>query len=318
MKAAQFSAPLNKVKPISRSAAKSISTLRFIFYVISVLILIQLALQIEYADPNLAPSSLQLMLYFIMGIVAATIANSTGAGGGIVFLPIFIGLGFSPLESISTSIAIQCFGMTSGALTWIKYRTQELQEYSQQWKNFYSTLLISGLSSVAGVLITLRWMPESPIDISLFFALFSLVIGSLILFRTFKAQKETSGRTHSLTSVEISGLIFVSLVGGAITPWLSIGVGEILLIYLIVLGFRLNMAVAVAVCVSAISVVVILPSHLESQSISLEVLVYAAPGALIGGIVARSLATYLGMYKLKMAASSWIILSSLPHLFSSI
>jgi len=318
MKTTSLLTPLNKLGSFVTFPSKRISIVRFTFFLISALLLIRLALQNEHVDPSQVSSSLQLALYFVMGVVAATIANSTGAGGGIVFLPIFISLGFSPLESISTSIAIQCFGMTSGALTWISYRTKELKKYSPQWKPFYLLLLISSLSAVVGLFITLRTMPQSPIDIRLFFALFSLMIGSLILFRTFRAKKETKGRTHSLTSAEIFGLIFVSLIGGAITPWLSIGIGEILLIYLIVLGFRLNVAVAVAVCVSALSVLVILPSHIASQSISLDVLIYAAPGALIGGVIARSLATYLGMYKLKVAASSWIILSSIPHLVSSI
>ena len=324
MKTAQLLSPLNKTGSFSTLTSKSISIIRVAFYLISALILIQLGLQIEHTDPTQVPGTLQLVLYFIMGIIAATIANSTGAGGGIVFLPVFMSLGFSPLESISTSIAIQCFGMTSGALTWISYRSKELKEYSKQWQPFYSILLISALSSVVGVLITQQWMPQSPIDITLFFALFSLVIGSLILFRTLrvnkgsKGNKAIKGRTHALGNMEIFGLICVSLIGGVITPWLSIGVGEILLIYLIVLGFRLNVAVAVAVCVSAISVLVILPYQISSNSISLNVLIYAAPGALIGGVIARSLATYLGMYKLKMAASSWIILSSIPHLVSSI
>jgi uncharacterized membrane protein YfcA len=321
MKTAQLLSPLNKTGSFSTLTSKSISIIRVAFYLISALILIQLGLQIEHTDPTQVPGTLQLVLYFIMGIIAATIANATGAGGGIVFLPVFMSLGFSPLESISTSIAIQCFGMTSGALTWISYRSKELKEYSKQWKPFYSILLISALSSVVGVLITQQWMPQSPIDITLFFALFSLVIGSLILFRTLrvnKGNKAIKGRTHALGNMEIFGLICVSLTGGVITPWLSIGVGEILLIYLIVLGFRLNVAVAVAVCVSAISVLVILPYHISSHSISLDVLIYAAPGALIGGVIARSLATYLGMYKLKMAASGWIILSSIPHLVSSI
>jgi uncharacterized membrane protein YfcA len=256
----------------------------------------------------------QIFLYFFIGIVAATIANSTGAGGGIVFLPIFIGLGFSPAESLSTSIAIQCFGMTSGALTWINYRKKECKEYPKQWQSFYVIFPISALSSCAGLLITQSLISQPPLDIELLFAIFSLVIGTVILLRTLRIKKEYHGRAHSLSSAEIIGLTVISFVGGTITSWLSIGIGEILLIYLIFLGFRLNVAVASAVCVSASSVLIASPFHILSNTIRIDVLMYAALGALIGGVIARYLATYLGAHKLKIATSIWIILSAIPYL----
>ena len=79
-------------------------------------------------------------------------------------------------------------------------------------------------------------------------------------------------------------------------------------------GFLTFVAVAVAVCVSAVSVLAAVPYFISKQAISLDVLVFAAPGALIGGFLARHLAVWLGAHKLKIAASGWIILSSLPYL----
>jgi uncharacterized protein len=296
----------------------SINIFRLIFYIVSLLVLIRLYFQLDYESFLLEKYMSQSVLYFLIGIAAATIANSTGAGGGIVFLPIFIGLGFSPLESLSTSIAIQCFGMTSGALTWIKYRKKELDKYNKQWNLFFYIILISAISSCTGVIFTQYFLSESLIQVEMLFAIFSFIIGSIILLRTIKLKKEHVGRTSSLTNIEIVGLVIVCLIGGAITSWLSIGVGEILLIYLMFLGFRLNMVVAIAVCISSISVLVALPYHVLSETISLNVLVFAAPGALIGGVIARSLATYLGAHKLKIATSIWIILSSIPYLVISL
>jgi len=288
---------------------------RIIFYITSIAILIKFGLQIEYEDTRLITNLFPSLLYFFMGIVAATIANSTGAGGGIVFLPIFIGLGFSPMESLSTSIAIQCFGMSSGALTWLSYRQKQLKEGLKKWNNFYHILSIGALFSCIGLLLSQYWAPASPINIELFFAIFSLVIGSVILFRTLK-KKQYIEREHKLSNIETLGLAIVGLLGGAITSWISVGIGELLLIYLIFLRFRLDLSVAIAVCVSAISVLLALPFHMFSLSISFEVLVFAAPGAIVGGVIARSLATYLGAYKLKIAASSWIVLSSMPFLMT--
>ena len=80
----------------------------------------------------------------------------------------------------------------------------------------------------------------------------------------------------------------------------------------------MNLAVAIAVCVSSASVLVAIPFHYLSSSVNLEVLVFAASGALIGGVLARSLAVYLGAHRLKIVASSWIILRAVPYLIISL
>jgi len=119
----------------------------------------------------------------------------------------------------------------------------------------------------------------------------------------------------SLSHNEQIGLALACVIGGGITAWLSVGVGEILAIYLIFLGFRVNLAVACAVCVTAATVIVAMPYHLMiTQAVNLNVLVYAAPGALIGGAFAKQLALLLGARRLKLMISTWIILSALVYL----
>lgn len=293
----------------------NIAVMRLVFYVLSIIILLVLAEQV-INDPGAGGylSLTKSLLYFLMGVVAATIANSTGAGGGIVFLPIFIGLGFSPIESLSTSIAIQCFGMSSGSLAWIAYHERERRVLPEQWRNFYLMLSVAILSSCVGIQLTLKLLPDPYLDIELVFSVFSLFVGAYILQRALRNRSESIGRSNALGAQEMLGLAMVGFIGGVVTSWISVGVGELLLIYLIAIGVRLNVAVAVAVCVSAVSVLSAIPHFMAERVVSLHVLVFAAPGALIGGFVARYIATWLGAHKLKVAASCWIILSSLPHL----
>mgnify|MGYP001800979368 CR=1 FL=1 len=74
-----------------------------------------------------------LWFFFPVGIMGAIIANATGTGGGVVFVPIFTALQdgtipipdavlqiatLKPEESVAVSFTIQCFGMSVGALTW--------------------------------------------------------------------------------------------------------------------------------------------------------------------------------------------------------
>lgn len=300
---------------IATPAVSNVAVMRLVFYTLSVIILILLGEQVVQGhgvshDLGVTKSA----LYFLMGVVAATIANSTGAGGGIVFLPIFIGLGFSPVESLSTSIAIQCFGMSSGSLAWIAFHEKEKVSFPGQWNHFFFMLIVAILSSCLGIQITLKVMPDPYLDIELLFSLFSLFVGTCILVRTLRTRVESVGREDHLQWMEIAGLALVGFVGGVVTSWISVGVGELLLIYLIAIGVRLNVAVAVAVCVSAVSVLSAIPHFIAEKVVSLNVLVFAAPGALIGGFIARHIATWLGAHKLKIAASCWIILSSIPYL----
>ena len=97
---------------------------------------------------------------------------------------------------------------------------------------------------------------------------------------------------------------------------MSIGVGEILAIYLLALRFRVNFAVAVAVCVTSITVITGVPFYFGKSVIVLEVVVFAAPGALIGGTFAKRLAIYLGARRLKLGMAGWILLTAVIHLIS--
>ena len=128
----------------------NLTAMRIVFCMLSCVILFSLGesmLSQQPADESFMTG--RALVFFLMGIVGATIASSTGAGGGIVFLPIFISQGFSPLESLSTSLAIQCFGMSSGALAWVQYQNSEKVDFPNQWKGFYPVLLVALLSSLS-------------------------------------------------------------------------------------------------------------------------------------------------------------------------
>ena len=73
------------------------------------------------ADPALLAK-----LWFLpgVGIIGAIIANTSGTGGGVVFVPVFNALrelgvmSLSPLMVVGVSMGIQSFGMTMGSLRW--------------------------------------------------------------------------------------------------------------------------------------------------------------------------------------------------------
>jgi uncharacterized membrane protein YfcA len=277
---------------------------------------IAFSLNVSFEQENI--EILKPLGIFLMGVFAATIANSTGAGGGIVFLPVFMSLGFSVVESLATSFAIQCFGMTSGSLSWMIHAHKEKSYFRGDWEQLYPILLIASVSSSVGLLVSQAYFPRELLNIELLFSIFSLLIGLFILYRTI-GKKNELGKGGSLGRKEIIRLVAVSVVGGAITALLSIGVGELLAIYLIWIGYRVNFSIAIAVCVTAVNVLMALPYYVfQHPMINFSLLLFVAPGALIGGYFANRLTLYLGAYRVKIFISLWIILSACIYFLTSI
>ncbi|WP_299752076.1 sulfite exporter TauE/SafE family protein [uncultured Tateyamaria sp.] len=293
--------------------------LRFGFFVLSCALLLALLISSDQLKPLLAESHFWKLAYFLVGICAALVANSTGVGGGVVFLPVFISLGVSPAEVLATSIAIQCFGMTSGSLSWLQYRSVKRMEEEQGWSQFWPILWMSTLCAFIGVACVQAFSPRPPFDIKLLFSIFSIVVGCLIALTTIKRRQLNTGSVGVMPYQHAIYIVASGLVGGAITAWISVGVGEILAICLILLGYRLNMAIALAVCVGAATVFFALPFHLSVPGlVNVQLLVCAAPGALIGGAVARKITVAIGAYRMKLLMALWIISSATVFLFVSL
>jgi len=282
----------------------------FFFFAVIVLVGIGLGLFQEEQSPF---SQIRVYGgYFFLGILGAVIANSTGAGGGIVFLPFFGTLGFTFEQSIGTSFAIQCFGMTAGAFAWSLHLKEESSDHPHF--DFRKILLLSAMGSLLGLKGAQVWISQAPVDVKLLFSLFSIIVGLLILWRTLSLGSGQQLRSQQLQPKEIVGLLIVSLLGGAITAWLSVGVGELIALYLIGLHCRVNDAVALAVCVSSVTVLAGLPPFLAQGDVIFGVLTFAATGALIGGTLAKHLAVAVGARRLKVGLSLWIIVSSVAYL----
>ena len=88
---------------------------------LSLLAILWLSLIIIAGGTELPALLTQYGGFLLLGIVGAVFANATGAGGGVVFVPFFQQLAFSPEAVIATSFTIQCCGMTAGAISWLQF-----------------------------------------------------------------------------------------------------------------------------------------------------------------------------------------------------
>jgi uncharacterized membrane protein YfcA len=243
-------------------------------------------------------------LFTFLGTLGAIFANATGAGGGVVFIPMFTKLNFSEQQSIATSFAIQCFGMTAGAVTWWHhYQTEKTQ--LRLWQGFKRIIVVTSLTSVLALNLVFFADLSAPAALPVSFSWFSLLLGIFILLTIYllKPNRERS----QIRLFDYVALVLIGVFGAAVTAWLSVGVGELLVIYLLLRHFDISMAVAAAVIVSAISVWAAI-GHV-SHDIYWQVVLFAGPGAVLGGIFAKTVVTHLSATKLKVFFAFWLLIS---------
>ena len=96
------------------------------------------------------------------------------------------------------------------------------------------------------------------------------------------------------------------------TAWISIGVGEWVALLLLFSRFPTMIAVSLGVCMSSAAVLTGAWYHIEViESVNWQIVLFAAPAAMIGGAIARALAVRLGPRRLKIFLASWILVSGL-------
>ncbi len=254
--------------------------------------------------------------FFLLALFGAVVANATGAGGGVVFVPAFNMLGLSSESIIATSFGIQCFGMTAGSFAWHRYARLQRQDNSGSvWEYYWNHIAWFAVPALIGVVIGQYLLaPDSPGEVKSLFKWFSIAFSVSIFLTTFyivKTQRNRLGAAQ-VTGVHRCLFLLVGLVGGVITAWLSIGVGELVAVMLILMRYPVRMAVGVAVTVSAVSVWVGITKHLWIEpNINWNVLLFAGPAALVGGSVAKRVVAFFSPVQLKLFIATWILISAL-------
>lgn len=261
--------------------------------------------------PNPVATFLDYGQFFLLGLAGAITANSTGAGGGVVFIPAFTSLGIEGVNALGTSLAIQCFGMTAGSISWLISIHRHKHGGEEIVRLTHRLVMIAGLSSIIGMLSAQYLLPQPGWRIDTIFKYFSILFGLILLVITLR-KKVRQHTVYRVRRRDIPLIILVCFSGGLVTSWISVGAGEWLAIFLFFLGYPTMVIVCVAVCISSLVVLFGIPYHIwVVDSISWQILLFAAPAAIIGGSVARLLSERLGPIRLKIFFSTWILATGL-------
>ena len=265
---------------------------------------------------------LMAQLWFLpgIGVIGAIIANTSGTGGGVVFVPVFNALrewnvmDLQPLQVVGVSMCIQSFGMTMGALRW----TDRLHHQPEPEplhavvspRDFFTVALAVLALSLPAMLLTQRLTSFDQHAVLMGYKGFSILLGIALIASTWTVNLARPEKDR-LERFDLLVLLLLAIPGGMLTALFSVGIGELVALYLFIRHYPVLLCTGAACLISSVSVIAGAIWHIEAGTVAWEVVLLAAPGAVLGGFLARPIALWLGARRLKTLDGSWIVLSAL-------
>lgn len=261
-------------------------------------------------------------LWFLpgIGVLGAIIANTSGTGGGVVFVPVFNALremgtmSLDPLRVTAVAMGIQCFGMTMGAARWtdrLFHQRAPGPLNARVNPRDYLAVIIGVLAlSVPAMLATQRLVRVDPHDILLGYKVFSVALGLALIATTWTVNRAIPERP-ALGGADFLIVLALAIPGGILTAFFSVGIGELVALYLFIRHYPVLLCTGAACVISSVSVLLGSIWHIQNGTMQWEVVLLAGPGAALGGFLARPIALWLGARRLKTLDGAWIVLSGL-------
>lgn len=237
-----------------------------------------------FPDPvGLAAGNWPLVL---VGLAGAVLGNATAVGGGLVFIPaLMFGWQLGPVEALKLALVSQSVGMTSGALGWL--RRGAVPRTGLAWT---APALLVG--AAVGALI----LRPSPLLIKGLFGPVSIIVGLLTLYLL----------EHPWRTLEVDGrwpLALVALMGGLLTAWVAVGVGEVVAAYLMLRhGLEPRRGIALGTVLLAVASIFLAVLHTTVVGgVPWELAAFTMLGCAWGGRLGPFLAQWVGPHRLKVA-----------------
>lgn len=230
----------------------------------------------------------------LVGFLGAVIGNATAIGGGLVFIPVMVFVyKVSPLDSLLLALATQAFGMTSGAVGWLHLGGIP--------RRSLGTVLTAAL---LGCTVSSLIIRPSSLLVKGLFGPVSILIGVVTLYLLDRHAEE-----QEVPSKARASLFAVALLGGMLTGWVAIGVGEVLAAFLMV-RYRLYPGRAIGLGVLALSVSSIYLTILHSWlgGIPWDLAVFTVLGCVFGARCGPFLCQLVSVRTLKLVFSAVAII----------
>lgn len=229
-----------------------------------------------------------------LGVIAATVANTTPAAAGIVYFPILTRLQISPATAVQFSLIIQAYGMSLGTFKW----------YLVNKKLFMTNIIpICLAGGIIGIVISIVFMPiDKPELLTLIFNFVAFAFTQVIFFSILFKHKYPNFKIN-LSFFNIMLLFNASLLGGLITGWIGFGIDTIFY-FILTFIYKINPAIAIVTSISLMACISLTGTVLNIifNQVPLSLWYSAVPGVTIAGLF---LATYVAV---KIGAKNILIL----------
>ncbi len=243
----------------------------------------------------------------LVGLAGALVANTTGIGGGVVFVPAFDRLGMAAGDIVGTSLLVQSFGMTMGAMTYLARRSKSPGQGLSTGK-YLGIVALTLPFSLLGTMLVLDGGVRPDVPLTSVFKAISLSLAALIVFSELLRDKSLVALSWVRDGPAFIG---IGLIGGLFVGWISIGVGELLAVYLLVRGFQARDAVGLAVIVTALTVLSVELANFGQIAADTTVAFWVAAGAILGGFLSPAILDLVGQKRAKYFCVAWIVISAL-------
>jgi uncharacterized membrane protein YfcA len=219
----------------------------------------------------------------LVAVPAAAIANATAIGGGFLFLPLFLFVfQLNAYQGLQLALATQAFGMTSGAVGWSPKLI------------LMRSLVMAAIASGFGMAVGTFLFPADPAQIKAFFGWVSVGIGLAIIAEIKLGESKTAEEIQDDSLLKQAGFMIACFLGGIVNSWVSIGIGEVVALYLLfVYRVRIDIAIGTGVATLAADSVLGFMFHIGVGGIRWEYLVFTAPGVIVGGRYGARIARWL-------------------------
>ncbi len=222
-----------------------------------------------------------------LGIIGATVANTTPAAAGIVYFPILTKLQIDPVTAVQFSMIIQAYGMGLGSLRWLIVNKRLF---------IVNVIPICLVGGVAGVFISTVFVPiDNPAVLTLIFNIIAFGCTQVIFFSILFKHKYPN-ISIKLTLNSISILLFFSLLGGLITGWIGFGI-DTMFYFILTVVFKINPAISIVTSIFLMAAVSFAGTLLNIifNEIPYSLWYSAIPGVTIASLfLAAYLATKIG------------------------
>lgn len=223
----------------------------------------------------------------LVGVGGALLGNATAVGGGLVFIPVLIMVyQVEPVQALKLSLATQAFGMTSGALGWLRRGVVPLTVLG-----WCTPALLLG--ATIGTLL----IHPSGLLVKALFGPVSILVGLLTLYLV-----NRPGHGDTIPGRAALPLVAVALVGGLLTAWIAIGEGEIVAAFLMLAyGLRADRGIGLGVVLMALgSIYLTLLHQVSFGDIPWDKALFTLLGAVYGARLAPYLTQNLNPRTLKL------------------